>query len=141
MSPNAKRHDSDNGLSLTIEGEHIHDIASFYAEINRVFMAGEDWQLGHSLDGFDDLLYGGYGALQGNAPVVLIWRQMERNRQDLGRDATRGWYQAKLDQPAGFNVQRIRADLDALERGEGPTFFDIVQQIIADHPNITLQPA
>ncbi|MFC4256547.1 ribonuclease inhibitor [Altererythrobacter xixiisoli] len=140
MSPNDRDHDGDNGASIIIEGAHIRDIASFYVEINRVFMAGEDWQLGHSLDALDDMLYGGYGALQGDAPVVLIWRQMQRNRQDLGRDATRGWYQAKLDQPEGFNVQRIRADLDALERGEGPTFFDIVQQIIADHPNITLQP-
>ncbi len=124
---------------LTIEGAHIHDIASFYAEINRVFMGDEDWQLGHSLDGLDDLLYGSYGALKGDAPVVLIWRQMERNRQDLGLDATRGWYQAKIDHPDGFNIERIRRDLTALERGDGPTFFDIVQQIIADHPNITLR--
>jgi hypothetical protein len=33
-------------LILQIEGCAIHDIPSLYAEINRVFMAGEDWQLG-----------------------------------------------------------------------------------------------
>jgi len=41
---------------LIIDGANIRDIASFYDEINRVFMVGEDWQLGASLDGLDDML-------------------------------------------------------------------------------------
>jgi len=41
--------------TLTIIGCGIHDIPAFYAEINRVFMAGEDWTLGESLDGLDDM--------------------------------------------------------------------------------------
>ena len=49
-------------LTLRLDGRLIHDIASFYDEINRVFMAGEDWQLGPSLDALDDMLRGGYGA-------------------------------------------------------------------------------
>lgn len=44
---------------LHIEGASINDIASLYVEINRVFMADEDWQLGASLDALDDLLHGG----------------------------------------------------------------------------------
>ena len=35
-------------LVLQIEGAAIDDIACLYAEINRVFMAGEAWQLGPS---------------------------------------------------------------------------------------------
>lgn len=57
--------------TLTIDGSRIHDIPSFYDEINRVFMTGVDWTLGPSLDALDDLLYGGYGALDGDAPVSL----------------------------------------------------------------------
>lgn len=127
--------------TLIIEGQTIHDIPSFYDEINRVFMADEDWKLGQSLDALDDMLYGGYGALQGGATVILIWRQMEKNREDLGLEATRGHYRRKLEHPERFNIERIRSDLEALERGDGPTFFDIVQQIIADHHNIDLRPA
>jgi RNAse (barnase) inhibitor barstar len=54
------------GPILVLDGSAIHDIAGFYAEINRVFMACEDWQLAPSLDALDDLLYGGYGALAGH---------------------------------------------------------------------------
>lgn len=127
--------------TLIIEGRNIHGIASFYDEINRVFMADEDWKLGPSLDAFDDLLYGGYGALKGDAPVILIWRQMEMSREHLGLAATRTHYLTKLDDPERFNIERIRSDLDTLEREGGPTYFDIVQEIIASHRNIDLRPA
>lgn len=43
---------------VTILGERIHDIPSFYDEVNRVFMENEAWSIGQSLDAFDDMLYG-----------------------------------------------------------------------------------
>lgn len=45
-------------LVLVLRGSTVSDIASFYGEVNRVFMADEEWQLGHSLDALDDMLYG-----------------------------------------------------------------------------------
>ena len=125
---------------LTIDGDAISDIPSFYDEVNRVFMAGEDWKLGASLDALNDMLYGGYGAIKGNEPVTLFWRNMERSRSALGLDATRAFYRAKLQRPEAFNLDRIREDLDRLECDGGPTYFEIVQQILADHPNIALRP-
>jgi hypothetical protein len=35
---------------IILEGKNIHDIPSFYQEINRDFMQNEDWELGESLD-------------------------------------------------------------------------------------------
>lgn len=125
--------------TLTLDGRRIRDLASFYAEINRVFMTGVDWPLGHSLDALDDMLYGGYGALDGDAPVTLVWTDFEKNRRDLGIDVTRAWLQDKLDTPGRYDKARIRRDLDALEAGDGLTFFDLVLEIIAAHPNITLE--
>ncbi|MDR7192041.1 barstar family protein [Luteimonas terrae] len=124
--------------SLSLDGSRIHDLASFYDEVNRVFMADADWSLGHSLDALDDMLYGGYGALDGNAPVTLVWTDFERNRHALGVDATRAWLQDKLDTPGRYDKARMRRDIDALEAGSGPTFFDLVLEILAAHPNITL---
>lgn len=89
---------------LQIEGTAIVDIPSFHAEINRVFMAGEDWQLGPSLDGLDDLLYGGYGALAGHETATLVWRDIDRSREALGLEATRAWLEDKLRQPGTFNA-------------------------------------
>ncbi len=127
-------------LHLQIDGRAITGIDSLYAEFNRVFMAGEDWQLGPSLDALDDLLYGGYGALQGHAAATVTWRDAELSRAALGMDATRAWLQAKLQQPGTFNADMIGRQLDALERGEGQTYFEIVMEIFAGHPRITLLP-
>lgn len=80
---------TDGRKILTIEGGAIHGIASFYDEINRVFMANENWTLGPSLDALNDLLYGGFGAIDGAEPVTLIWNNIAQSRTALGVDATR----------------------------------------------------
>ena len=124
--------------TLTIAGGDIHDIPSFYAEINRVFMAEEDWKLGESLDALDDMLRGGYGAIQGRAPVRLIWQDIARARAGLGFETTRAYLQAKLERPELYDVERIGRQLAALESGAGQTYFEIILEVIAGHPTIEL---
>ncbi|WP_407353525.1 barstar family protein [Luteimonas sp. R10] len=123
---------------LELDGTRIHDIPSFYDEVDRVFMADAGWTLGRSLDALNDMFHGGYGALQGSGPVTLVWTAFEKNRRDLGIEATRAFLQAKLAQPGRYDAARIQRDLDALEAGTGQTFFDIVLEIIAAHPDIGL---
>lgn len=101
-------------------------------------MAEEDWKLGLNLDALNDMLYGGYGAIKGGQPVTLIWQNMEKSRADLGFDVTRNFYRSKLQNPELFDCRKIKKDLAELERGTGATYFEIVLQIIADHPNIKL---
>lgn len=125
--------------TLVLEGRTINGIADLYAEINRVFMAGESWQIGASLDALDDLLHGGYGALQGQRQTKLIWRDMAHSRQALGTVTTCAWLQAKLESPQQFNRTLIQAQLHALQRGEGQTYFEIVMEIFAAHTHITLR--
>jgi len=126
--------------TLIINGDNIHDIPSFYEEINRVFMGDEDWQIGPSLDALNDMLYGAYGAVQGDETVVLVWKSIEKNRDALGIETTAAFYQEKLKHPEIFDPHRIRKQLDALERGTGSTYFEIVLEVLAEHPNIALQP-
>ena len=125
---------------IVIEVNGISDIPSFYAEINRVFMTGEDWQLGHSLDAFNDLLYGGFGAIKSNESVKLLWKNMEKSREALGYEATKRYYEEKLVAGPAFNTEHFRMKLEALNSGTGQTYFDILLEIIADHPNIILEP-
>lgn len=126
-------------MELVLEGASFDDIAGFWREVNRVFMAGEDWRLGDSLDALEDMLHGDYGTAQGDGPVVLHWRDMEASRRALGIAATRGWLEAKLS--GGFDAKAARTRIDALERGEGQTYFDIVMEIFAAHPRFTIRPA
>jgi RNAse (barnase) inhibitor barstar len=124
--------------TLTIIGRNISDIPTFYAEINRVFMAKEDWQLGESLDALNDLLYGGYGAIEGRERVRIVWQDVAASRSALGVETTRAFLARKLQQPAGFDVDAIGRQLDALDRGTGQTYFEIIVEIISDHRNIEL---
>lgn len=126
--------------TFIIDGQNVSDIPSFYEEINRLFMADEDWRLGPSLDALNDMFYGGVGAIKGDEPVRLIWKDMDKNRSDLGLEVTRKFYQEKLKHPETYDVSGIKQSLIELENGTGPTYFDIILQIIADHPNIELLP-
>lgn len=124
---------------IIINGHFIHDIASFYEEINRVFMTNENWKLGNSLDAFNDLLYGGFGAIKNNETVDLIWLDMEKSRQALGYETTRAYYEDKLKPDSSFNKILFQEKLNALESGTGETYFDVLMEIISEHPNITLR--
>ncbi|KAB7628931.1 barstar family protein [Stenotrophomonas rhizophila] len=127
------------GPPLVLDGSAIHDIAGFYAEINRVFMTNEDWQLAPSLDALDDLLYGGYGALAGHASATVRWTHIAHSRAALGVAATRAWLQEKQARPGVFSAARIATQLDALERGAGQTYFDLIMDVFAAHPTLHLR--
>ena len=43
----------EEGEIFVIDGQMFSDIPGFYAELNRIFMADEEWQLGQSLDALD----------------------------------------------------------------------------------------
>ncbi len=124
--------------TLTINGAAIRDIPSFYDEVNRVFMGAEDWKLGPSLDALSDMFYGGFGAISGREPVRLVWRDIDKSREALGHECIVAFYEAKLAQPELFNAEQIRRQLAALQAGHGQTYFEIILEIIAEHPNIEL---
>ena len=123
---------------FTINGAAVRDIASLYDELNRVFMAEEDWQLGPSLDALNDLLYGGFGALHGVSEAHIIWTDHTISRRMLGLDTTREYYRGKLSQPQIYSAPHFRGLLEELENGTGRTYFDIVLEVFADHPEIEL---
>jgi len=124
--------------AIILDGSQIHDIPSFYEEINRVFMANENWKLGQSLDALNDMFYGGYGIIKGNEEIHLIWKNWEQNKKDLGLELTKTYYRNKLQQTSIFNTEFVSAKLTELENGTGQTYFEIILEIIEDHPNIKL---
>ena len=121
---------------LEIDGNSINDIASFYEEINRVFMVGETWVIANSLDALDDVLYGGYGVLQGTQSAELVWHHIDHSRQALGYQTTRTYYLDKLRPGSPYNKKLFTEKLEALEKGTGETYFDSIMAILAEHPSI-----
>lgn len=123
--------------TFIIKGKTIDSIADFYSEINRLFMQNESWQLAQSLDAFDDMLYGSYGAIQNFDTVILVWENHLHSKQTLGFDTTLNWYASKLDNP-NYNHKFISKEIQALKDGVGKTYYELLLEIIRSHKNINL---
>ncbi|MCK9792739.1 DUF2087 domain-containing protein [Isoptericola sp. 4D.3] len=123
--------------TLHLDGGRVDSIAAFYVELDRVFMAGEDWRLGPSLDALDDLLHGGFGAAHGAGRLTVVWHGFARSREALGFAATREYYLAKLADPR-FDSGLFRRRLADLEAGTGKTYAELVLEVFADHPEVQL---
>lgn len=125
---------------ITIDGNVIDDIPSFYREINRVFMHSETWEISNSLDALDDLLYGGFGAIMNCELVELKWINMRRSRQLLAYQVTKAYYLEKLEPDSPYNKALFQQKLAALDAGTGEVYFDLILAVIAGHSNIHLIP-
>jgi RNAse (barnase) inhibitor barstar len=123
---------------IILEGNNIHDIPSFYKEINRIFMQNEDWELGESLDAFNDLLFGGFGIIKGMPNIQLIWNNSKISSEALGSNTTKGYYLKKIEPGSPFNRTFFEQKFTELEADNSLTYFQIILDIISDHPNIQL---
>lgn len=122
---------------IVIHGGHFSSLEGFYEEISNVLMKDADWKVG-TLDGFDDILYGGFGVFENNEEIEIIWKESHKSKEDLGFNATREFYENKLRQGKPFNIELIQQKLDELIEGKGQTLFDILVEIIQSHINIKL---
>lgn len=100
-------------------------------------MKNQDWKVG-TLDGFNDILYGGFGVFENNEEIEIIWKESQKSKEDLGFDATKEFYENKIKQEKPFNINLIHEKLDELTDGNGQTLFEILIEIIESHKNITL---
>ncbi|UKB82221.1 ribonuclease inhibitor [Chryseobacterium sp. MEBOG06] len=123
---------------IVIHGGHFSSLAGFYEEISNVLMKDTDWKVG-TLDGFDDILYGGFGVFENNEEIEIIWKESQKSKENLGFNETREFYENKLRQGKPFNIELIQQKLDNLMEGKGQTLFDILIEIIQSHINITLK--
>jgi RNAse (barnase) inhibitor barstar len=118
--------------TLQLEGQYVNGIAAFYEQINRVFMRGESWILGNSLDALNDVLGGQYGVLstlRDEFPVTLVWKDHELSRAALGKDVRRDELRAKLQYPTRYDVALVQKDLDEYENGVGSSYFDLILEV------------
>ena len=119
----------NNRKTAVINGSHFSDLSGFYEEISDVFMKDADWKVG-TLDGFDDILYGFRGE--------IIWKDAEKSKKELGVEATKKFYENKINQGKPFNINLAQQKLDDLIDGNGQTLFEILIEILESHQNITL---
>lgn len=122
---------------IVIHGGHFSSLDGFYEEASKVLMKDTGWKIG-TLDGFDDILYGGFGVFDNNEEIGIYWKESQKSRDDLGLKATQEFYENKIRQGKPFNIELIQQKLDDLNAGTGQTLFEILVEIIKSHTNITL---
>ncbi len=75
-----------NKKTIIINGNNLLDLEAFYVEIGNVLTKDLDWQTGHNLDAFNDLLRGGFGVYDYEEPVKLIWTNFSQSTKTLGQE-------------------------------------------------------
>lgn len=128
---------SDKNKLITINGSHFSDLSGFYDEVSLVLMKNTDWKVG-TLDGFDDILYGGFGVFDSGDEIQITWKDSQKSKEDLGLEDTRHFYENKIRHGKPFNVELIQQKMNELISGNGQTLFEILIEIIESHKNITL---
>ena len=112
-----------------IDGSRFSTLDEFYEEISRQLVPNANW--GHNLDGFGDVLRGGFGLPAGG--FVLRWTHSKLSREQLGHAETVRQLEKRLQHVHVANKAQIQEQLDAARRGQGPTAFDWLRDIIAIH--------
>lgn len=113
---------------LIVDGTRFSDLDGFAREFSRL-LSGYTWQ--GNLDALNDVLRGGYGT-----PAhgwVLRWVASETSRAALGHPETARRLERLLPSVDPSNRAAAEARLDEARRGEGPTLFDGIVDIIRDH--------
>nr|WP_314492351.1 ribonuclease inhibitor [uncultured Chryseobacterium sp.] len=126
-----------NRKTAVINGSRFSDLQGFYEEVSQVFMKDADWKVG-TLDGFDDILYGGFGVFDSTDEIEVTWKDSQKSREDLGLNRTKEFYENKIRQGKPFNVTLAQQKLNELNNGDGQTLFEILIEIIQSHKNIRL---
>ena len=75
-----------NKQTITINGNNFSDLETFYNEIDNVLTKDLDWQTGHNLDAFNDLLRGGFGVYEYEGPIKLVWTNFTISQKTLGQE-------------------------------------------------------
>ncbi|AZA84263.1 ribonuclease inhibitor [Chryseobacterium lactis] len=127
----------NNRKMIVIHGGHFSSLEGFYEEASEILMKDTDWKVG-TLDGFDDILYGGFGVFENHEEIEILWKESEKSREDLGLKVTQEFYENKIKQGKPFNIELIQQKLNDLNEGKGQTLFDILIEIIESHKNIIL---
>ncbi len=75
-----------NKQTIIIDGNSFPDLETFYTEIDKLFTKDFDWQTGHNLDAFNDLLRGGFGIYEYGEPIKLLWCNFSKSYDNLGKE-------------------------------------------------------
>lgn len=113
-----------------IDGTRFSTLEEFFTEFYRSATPG--WNpFSPNLDGFNDVLRGGFGTPEEG--FSIRWKNHEVSRQRLGYPETVRQMEQRLARCHPTNRGRVSEDLQQAHTQKGPTVFDWLIEIIRDH--------
>ena len=120
--------------TYVINGSAFNDLEGFYEEVGKRLVPGANW--GRNLDAFNDILRGGFGTPE--AGFRLVWNDSARSRQILGHRETARRLRQRLETCHPESRDHVHSLIELADRGEGPTVFDWLTDIVRNHSDIEL---
>lgn len=114
---------------LEIDGNNFDTLEGFFQEVSEKLIPGATW--GRNLDAFNDILRGGFGTPDDG--FILCWKNHQVSQSRLGYRETVCQLQKRLAHCHPQNIPWVEAQLSEAERGQGPTVFDWLVEIIQEH--------
>jgi hypothetical protein len=113
---------------LVVDGSLFSDFEGFAREFTKLL---DDYTWSGNLDAFNDILRGGFGTPE--LGWIFRWLHHESSREALGYGATIRRLERMLLTCHPDNRERVAARIESAKRGEGPTLFDEIVEIIRVH--------
>lgn len=119
-----------NNLPLIeIDGAKFNSLEVFYNHFSERALDTNFW--GKNLNAFNDVLRGGFGTPDGG--FKLVWRNHALSKARLGYKETVLQLEKRLINCHPANRKYVQEDLDRAKRGDGPTVYDWLFEIISVH--------
>ena len=83
--------------TFILDGNNFPDMEGFYTEIDKLLTKDLEWETGHNLNAFRDLLSGGFGVHEYNEPITIRWINYNKSKKDLGDAAVLMLLETMLD--------------------------------------------
>jgi hypothetical protein len=112
-----------------IDGSKFSTLEEFFAQIVHILFPGAPWLSG--LDGFNDVLRGGFGSPEGG--FILRWSNSALSRERLGYPETVRQLEKLLHTSLSSNCSHFEQKLELASSQIGSTVFDWLIQIIQIH--------
>lgn len=125
-------------IKIIINGNNFSSLAEFYNEIDKVLTNNLDWQTGHNLNAFNDILRGGFGVHEYDEDIIIEWINSEKSKQDFGYKETILYYEKTLLTCLPTNKKHMKKCLIDARKNQGNTIFEIITEIINEHSNVQL---
>ncbi|ACT03206.1 barstar family protein [Paenibacillus sp. JDR-2] len=120
-----------------IDGTKISSYEDFCREFSTNVLSGKH-QWNGNLDAFNDILRGGFGDMEANEPLTIIWKGSSTLKGSLGYTETIKILEERLLKCHLTNVPRVKEELRLAKNSEGPTIFDWLHKVISNHKHIAL---